>query len=246
LVLGAFATAAVALGAFVARSAVHPTPVIEFGLFRARSFAVANVGGFVFAIGFFALLLGNVLFLTSVWHYPVLAAGAALTPGPITATLMAPVAGRLADRFGQRAIAIPGCLVFAAGAAALVLGTDANPQYWSVFLPATVLTGAGIGLSLPAFGSAVVAELPRPRFATGVAIASCLRQIGAVVGVAVLVAVLGSPAPDAVVSAFHRCWTVVTVAGLASMVVSVALGRVRARQVEHITAAVRPTVEQTI
>jgi EmrB/QacA subfamily drug resistance transporter len=244
LVLGAFATAVVALAAFLARSTAHPTPVIEFGLFRTRSFAVASVGGFMSAIGFFALLLCNVLFLTSVWHYSVLAAGAALTPGPIAATVMAPVAGRLADGFGQRAIAVPGCLVFAAGAATLVLGTGATPQYWSVFLPAAVLTGAGIGLSLPAFGSAAVAELPRPRFATGVAIASCLRQIGAVVGVAVLVVVLGNPAPDAVVPAFHRCWAVVTVAGLASMVISIALGRVRARHVEHLNPVVQPKVAE--
>jgi EmrB/QacA subfamily drug resistance transporter len=241
-VLGAFAAAAVLLVLFFVRSASHPTPVIEFELFRVRSFAIANVGGFVFGIGFFALLLCNVLFLTSVWHYSIVAAGAALTPGPITASVMAPTAGRLADRFGQRAIAVPGSVLFAAGAAMLIICADGTPHYWSVFLPAAVLTGAGIGLSLPAFGSAAVAELPRPRFATGVAIASCFRQIGAVVGVAVLVAVLGNPAPGAAVSAFHRCWAVVAGAGLASVVVSVALGRVRARQVDHVAAAAQPKV----
>jgi EmrB/QacA subfamily drug resistance transporter len=235
-VLGAFAVAAVLLVLFIVRSAAHPTPVIEFSLFRIRSFAVANAGSFVFGVGFFALLLCNVLFLTAVWRYSVLAAGAALTAGPITAAVMAPLAGRLADRFGQRAIAVPGSVLFATGAAALVFRADETPRFWAVFLPAAVLTGAGIGLVLPAFGSAAVAELPRPRFATGVAVASCFRQIGAVVGVAVLVAVLGHPAPDAVVAAFHRCWAVVCGTGLASLVVSVALGRVRAHQVDHITS----------
>jgi len=105
------------------------------------------------------------------------------------------------------------------------------------FLPAALLSGAGIGLSLPAFGSAAVAELPRPRFATGVAVSACFRQIGAVVGIAVLVAVLGAAPPGQLLSGFHHCWAVVAVAGVASTVVSLALGRVRARQVDHITSA---------
>jgi EmrB/QacA subfamily drug resistance transporter len=240
-VLGAFAAAAGGLVLFVIRSGRHPTPVIELGLFRIRSFAVANAGGLVFGIGFFALLLCNVLFLTTVWHYSVLGAGAALTPGPISAAAMAPLAGRLADRFGQRAIAVPGTLLFALGSLLLILRTGETAQYWSAFLPAALLSGAGVGLSLPAFGSAAVAELPRTRFATGVAIAACFRQIGAVVGIAVLVAVLGTPPPDQLLPAFHRSWAVVAGAGLASAVISLALGRVRARHVATVTPA-QPSV----
>ena len=112
---------------FLIRSASHPTPVMELALFRIRSFSDANAGGFVFAIGFFPLLLGNVLFLTTAWRYPALGAGVALTPGPIAAAAAAPVAGRLADRFGQRAIAIPGSLLFAAGALIFILRTGQDP-----------------------------------------------------------------------------------------------------------------------
>jgi EmrB/QacA subfamily drug resistance transporter len=233
-VLGSLAASAVLLLLFAVRSARHPTPVIELGLFRVRSFAVANAGGLVFGVGFFALLLCNVLFLTTVWHYSILGAGAALTPGPIAAALTAPAAGRLADRLGPRAIAIPGGLLFATGAALLALNTGPEAQYWSAFFPAAVLAGAGIGLSLPAFGSAAVAELPRTRFATGVAIASCGRQIGAVLGVAVLVALVGNPDPAEGAAAFHRAWAVIAGTGLVAAAISVALGRVRARDVEQI------------
>jgi EmrB/QacA subfamily drug resistance transporter len=235
--VGAFAAAALMLVLFLARSAHHPTPVIELGLFRVRSFTVANAGGFVFSIGFFALLLCNVLFLTTVWHYSILGAGAALTPGPITAAVMAPLAGRLADRFGQRAIAVPGSLLFAAGSALFILRTGTTAHYWTAFLPAAVLGGAGIGLSVPAFGSAAVAELPSSRFATGVAITSCFRQIGAVVGVAVLVAVLGAASVANPVNAFHRCWAAVVCAGIVSALIALTLGRVRARHVETLPAA---------
>jgi EmrB/QacA subfamily drug resistance transporter len=84
-ILGSFAASAVLLVAFLRRSARHRAPVIELSLFRVRSFAVANAGGFVFATGFYALLLCNVLFLTGFWHYSILRAGVALTPGPLTA-----------------------------------------------------------------------------------------------------------------------------------------------------------------
>ena len=83
--------AAVALLALCAlRSSRHPAPVVELSLFRVRSFAVATGGVALFALGFYALLLGNVLFLTQVWGWSVLTAGFALTPGPLTAAVFAP------------------------------------------------------------------------------------------------------------------------------------------------------------
>ncbi|MQA85659.1 MAG: DHA2 family efflux MFS transporter permease subunit [Streptosporangiales bacterium] len=244
-VLGAFAAAVVLLVAFVVRSASHRSPVIDLALFRVRSFAAAGAGTFVFGIGFFALLLCNVLFLATAWGYPILLAGVALTPGPIAAALTAPVAGRLADRFGQRAVAVPGSLVFAAGPLLLALGTGPQPQYWADFFPAAVLGGGGVGLTMSAFTSAAVAELPRPRFATGIAIVNCLRQLGAVVGIAVLVTILGGPGPEATVDAFHRAWAVMAGAGLLTAVIAITLGRIHARDVETVGPSGRPVTAPT-
>lgn len=226
-VLGGFAVAAVLLAAFLVRCRREPTPVIDLELFRIRSFSAASAGSFVFSIGFYAQLLNGVLFLTGVWGYSALGAGFALTPGPIAAALCAPVAGRLADRFGQRMIAVPGGLLFAAGALLLSLGTGTGHDYVTVYLPGIVLTGAGVGFVLPAFGSAAVAELPPARFATGIAINSCGRQIGAVVGIAGLIAVLRShPLP---LDGAHRAWTLIALAGLAAALTGLRLGRVRPR-----------------
>lgn len=109
------------------------------------------------------------------------------------AALAGPIGGRLSDRFGQRVVAAPGGLLFAAGATLLTLQLEAAPRYASQFLPAVLLTGAGVGLSFAGFGSAAVAELPRSRYATGSAISSTFRQLGAVLGISGLIAVLGSP-----------------------------------------------------
>jgi len=234
-VLGGLAVSAVLFLAFISRSMRHPAPVIEPALFRIRSFAVANVGSFLF--GFYAAMLANALFLTGVWGYDTFTAGAGMTVGPIFAALAAVIGGRLADRFGQRAIAVPGGLLFAAGAVLLGLTTTEDPAYLTVFLPAALLTGVGLGLCLPAFGSAAVAELPRNRFATGVAIASCFRQVGAVVGVAGLVAVLGATGQAEDLLDFHRLYLLIGLAGLLTAAAAVALGRIRARDVVALPAA---------
>ena len=231
-IVGSFAASALLLVAFVWRSAHHPAPVIELSLFRVRSFAVANAGGFVFALGFFAYLLCGVLFLTGVWHYSILRAGFALTPGPLTAALAAPIGGRLSDRFGQRVVAVPGGLLFGLGALLFALRTGAQPAYVSDFLPGNVLGGAGVGLTFAGFGSAAVAELPRNRYATGGAIANCTRQIGGVLGVSGLIVILGTPSPETALHVFHRAWALMALSGGIAALMGVALGRVRARDAE--------------
>ena len=235
-VVGSLVASALVLAAFVARSARHPAPVIELGLLRVRSFAVANAGVFLFALGFYAVLLANILFLTSVWGWSVLRAGIAVTPGPLMAALSATVGGRLADRYGQRVVALPGGLLFAAGCVVFATATGATPQYVSEFLPATLLTGTGVGLSFAAWGSAAVAELPPSRFATGSAISATSRQIGAVLGIAVLVAVIGIPRPEDAVSTFHTAWVLMAIPATAAGLVALALGRVRARNPEAAVA----------
>src|SRR3954453_13678902 len=166
-VLAAFAVAAAALAGFVWRSAVHPHPVVELGLFRVRSFAAACVGVGIFSLGFYALLLSGILFLTGVWHYSILKAGFAVTPGPLMAAAASAVAGRLADRHGPRVVAVPGGLVFALGCLVLLTGVGETPAYLAHYLPGIVLTGTGVGLSFAGFSSASVMGLPPARFATG-------------------------------------------------------------------------------
>lgn len=191
--LTAFAAGALLLGQVVARSLRHPRPIVEPELFSHRSFALGNLGTLLFAAAFFSLILGNVLFLTTVWGYSVLSAGLATLPGPAMTTVVSGPAGRLADRFGHRAVIVPGALVFAAGVMVL-RSAGAEPDWVGLWLPGAILTGIGIGLAFPTLGSAAVRDVADDRFATASAVNAAFRQVGAVLGTAILVAIVGDPA----------------------------------------------------
>jgi MFS family permease len=215
---------ALLLIAVVYRSGTHRAPVFELSLFKVRSFSVAVSGTFLFSLAFYALLLCNILFLTQVWHYSILKAGFAVTPGPLMAAVSAALSGRIADRFGSGAVAFPGGVLFAAGTLYIALVVSGEPNYLE-YLPGMMLTGLGVGASFAGFGSAAVAELPPLRYATGSAINATCRQIGAVLGIAVLIAILGDhPA----LSDFQAGWTLMVVTGAVSALAGFSLGRVRA------------------
>jgi MFS family permease len=160
-----------------------------------------------------------------VWGYSTLQAGFAVTPGPLMAATSSALAGRVIDRYGSRVSAVPGGLVFALGCLLFAVGLDSTPAYVTAFLPATLLTGTGVGLSFAGWSSAAVAELPPARFATGSAISSCFRQLGAVLGISVLIALVGD-APA--LGDFHEAYWLMTVTGATAALVAMTLRRVRA------------------
>lgn len=223
--LAALSAGAVALGAFVLRSAGRPNAVVDLTLFRLRSFALATAGTFAFALAFFALLLANVTFLTTVWRYDILTAGLAISPSPICAAISSVVAGRLYERVGPRAVAGPGVLAFAAGCALFAARVGTQPDYVHDWLPASIIAGLGIGLTFAAFGAAAVAELPPQRFATGGAVTQTARQIGAALGIAGFVAIFGTPTPDQALDAFHRSWWAMVAAAIVAAACGLALDR---------------------
>ena len=204
-VLAAWSIAAAFAVVFVARSARHPAPVLEPAILRIRTFSTANAAFFMFSIGFYALLLGNILFLTEVWRYSLPEAGFAVTPAALMAAIAAAAGGRLVERFGSRQVAVPALMLFC-GACLAYHGAGPRPDYLGHWLPAQLVSGSAVGLTFAGLTSASVADLPLRRLATGTAVSSCFRQIGAVVGIAGLVAVLGAPGTRTPLPAFERAW----------------------------------------
>jgi EmrB/QacA subfamily drug resistance transporter len=192
---------------FARRSRHYPEPVVDLALFRDRSFVAANAATFVYAAGFFAMLLGNILFLTGVWHYSIMRAGLAVTPGPLVVAIVAGPAGKLAGRIGFRLVLAAGAICFAGGLAWYVLSVDATSMYVAHWLPGTLIVGLGIGLTFPVLSAAAVSSLPPHRFAVGSAVNQTARQIGGAIGIAVLVMLIGTPdGLGDTVDRFHHLW----------------------------------------
>ena len=222
-VVGAFVLAAVLAPVLVVRAGHHPSPVLPVALFRVRSFSFATAGTLLFGAAFFATILCNVLFLTGVWQWSVLRTAVAILPSPLLAAVTAPQAGRLADRYGFRVVVVPGALSMVGGLLWLATRTTTDPSYLRDFLPGSVLVGLAIGFAFSALGAAAAQALPPQQFAAGSAVNATARQLGAVLGVAVLVAVLGEPGPADALAAFHRTWAVIAVAAAGCAVVSLGL-----------------------
>ncbi len=222
--IGAFAASVVLIVAFFARSARHPAPVIELPLLRVRSFAFGNLASMAFFAGFGAMLLSGVLLLTEVWHYSELHAGLALAPGPLMAAIVAAPAGRVSARIGPRPVAMLGGIVFGGSFLLFISTVDATPDYAGSFLPAFMLGGVGVGLSISSLPAAVTASLPPTRFATGSAVFGMSRQLGAAIGVAILIAILANPAPDELLDRLQDGWAFMAGAGFAAAAISAAIG----------------------
>ncbi|MGO9487585.1 MAG: MFS transporter [Solirubrobacteraceae bacterium] len=221
-VLSLLLATAVLLPAIWWRSARHPTPVIDPEMLRVRSFGLAVGASVLFFAGFGAMLLAGVLFLTGVWHEPVLTAGLMLFPGPATATAFSVPSARLGARFGYRLPGMVGAVVFALGSVWYIARTGSQPHYFSEYLPGAMITGAGVGLVIPTLTGAGASSLAPERFATGAAVLTMGRQIGAALGVAVLVAVLGDSTHA--VSDFHSAWLITVLCGLATAATLAAIG----------------------
>jgi EmrB/QacA subfamily drug resistance transporter len=222
--LGAFATAAVLLALFTFRSARHPAPVVELPLLRPPAFALSALSTLLFFAAFAVLLLANVLFLTDVWHYSVTRAGFAFFPGPLTAAVAAGLSGRLGGRYGSARVGAPGGIIFALASIWFLVTLGDEPRYLSEYLPGQLLGGLGVGLMLPAFTALAASTLPPARLATGIGVQTTFRQIGAALGIASFVAIVGSSSL-ASKSDFDGAWLFMAVASAGAGVVLAPLFR---------------------
>ncbi|WP_369149180.1 MFS transporter [Streptomyces sp. R44] len=188
VILGSFAAAAILLAAFTAVEARRRAPLLPLRLFRQRLFTVSNTAMTV--VGF--ALMGSSFFFSQFFVYvqgsSILRAGLQTLPTSLGMVIVSPYAGRLAARHGFRIVVTTGLAL--AGLGLLALGTvHADTGYGNVWWRLGIV-GIGFALTMsPLTGAAIQAVSPQEGgLASG--ISSTTRQIGAVLGVAVLGAVV--------------------------------------------------------
>ena len=174
---------------FVVWEAFQKEPLVPLWLFRDRNFAVANWLAAAISFGMLSIFLPFTIYLQSARGFTALVAGLTMAPMSVTSMFTAPFAGRLADRIGGKYILMVGILLFTIGfgSIALVAGSDST---WINFLVPAVVAGLGIGMTFAPMTTVAMRNIKPQVAGSASAVLNTIRQLGAVIGSAVIGAVL--------------------------------------------------------
>ncbi|MFG3103447.1 DHA2 family efflux MFS transporter permease subunit [Streptomyces sp. NPDC048182] len=195
--LGCLAAGAVAMAVTLLRSRTHAAPAVETGLWRSRTFALANLSVFFYGACLFAWLLVGVLYVTSVWHWSELKAGLAVTPGAFAATLVALYSGKIQTKYGPRAVVVAGAVILAGTGFFLAFTLPDEPRFLDYWLPTGILAGAGMGAITTGTSTAAALSVSPLRFAAATGLNQTARQVGGAFGIATLATLLSDANADA-------------------------------------------------
>jgi EmrB/QacA subfamily drug resistance transporter len=194
-ILGLFAGAVVAFLLFFWREHRVSQPLIDFSLFRSLNFAAGNATGLLLSAAMMGAFFTIPIFLQSVLGFSAIKAGLVMAPMSIIIIFAAPIAGMLSDRLGSKWIVAAGMFLLAAGLAwmaGLIPGVEkiAPDTTSGSLLAPFLISGIGIGFAVAPVTSAVMATAPRDRVGNASGVLSTMRQVGSLLGIAVLGAVL--------------------------------------------------------
>jgi len=164
-------------------------PLLPLSLFADRNFAVANWISAAVSFGMLSMFLPFTIYLQSARGFSALVAGLTLAPMSLTSMFTAPFAGRFADKVGGKYILLTGIVLFTIGMGSLawVAGPDST---WTNFLVPAIIAGAGIGMTFAPMTTVAMRNI-EPRIAgSASAVLNTIRQLGAVIGSAVIGALL--------------------------------------------------------
>lgn len=184
----------------------HPAPILDPQLLAIRAFGLSTAITVLLGLGLYTYLLAHILWLHYVWGYSLLLAGACVAPGAAVAAIVARPLGHLADRYGTRVVAVPGALVWAAAYLWYATQVGVHPHFLGEWLPGQVLSGIGVGATLPVVASGGLMTVPALRYATASAVNATARQVGGVLGIAVLTALVAHPAAATLPGDLRHGW----------------------------------------
>jgi EmrB/QacA subfamily drug resistance transporter len=199
-VYGPLAAGTALIAAFAAWERRAGSPMLPMSFFRNGRYVSANVAGFTMTAAMMSGVVFLVQYLQACLGEGPLAAGARLLPLTATLFVVAPIAGRLVTRVGERPIVVAGLLGQAGGLIWLALGTGGS---YPALIPAMVATGVGVSAAMPAAQTAAIAAVPREAIGTASGVYNAMRQVGGAFGIAIASAVFaaaGSFASPAAVS----------------------------------------------
>jgi len=182
--------AAVFFGAFLLLERHQRIPMLDLSLFKNSTFAAANGVMLLVGLAMFGVFFFISLYVQGVLHYSPTRAGATFLPMTVLIILIAPQAGRLSDKLGPRWIITTGQALLAVSLL-LFSRLDAHSHFWTL-LPALIIGGAGMGMSMAPLTSAAMGSIPTDKAGVGSAVINSMRQVGGSVGLALMGAIIAS------------------------------------------------------
>jgi EmrB/QacA subfamily drug resistance transporter len=190
LIISLFAAALIGIILFVLIERRSHAPLIDMSLFRKIDFSAGNVLSSLLMFGLIGIIFLLVLFLQAVLGYSAIKTGLVLLPMPLAVMLVAPLAGRVAERSWVRWVLAGGMLL--TGIAVYLFANLSPTTTWQSLVLPLVLSGIGMGLVMAPTNTVVMASAPVEKSGAASGIMTTTRQVGALLGVAVLGAVLQS------------------------------------------------------
>ncbi len=187
-VTGALAAGLLLIGAFVAWEHRTSAPMLPLGLFRLRGFAAGNAAVFWLFGSIFAGVFFFAQFMQIGLGHNALEAGLSLLPWTGPLFLVAPAAGALADRVGDRPVLVTGMALLAVGMAWVALIAEPGMSYGELIAP-LVVAGLGAAMAIPPAAGAVLRAAPAEAVGAAAGANSMLRELGGVFGIAAAVAI---------------------------------------------------------
>jgi EmrB/QacA subfamily drug resistance transporter len=190
-VVGPLVAGIALITAFVLYERQAPQPMLPLRLFRSRGFSASNLASLLMSFGMFGSIFLLAQFLQIVQHYSPLAAGLRTLPWTAMPMLVAPIAGIVTGRIGGRPVLAAGLALQALGLAWLAAVASPTVAYSSL-VPAFVLNGVGMALFFAPMASTVLGTVRPEEEGIASGVNNAVRELGGVLGVAVLASVFSS------------------------------------------------------
>lgn len=179
-----------ACGSFVFIEARHRAPLLPLHFFSSRDVCVPLLTGCILNFGLYGVLFVLSLFFQDISHYPAVLAGVTLLPITVATGSTALISGRVTARLGPRRPMMGGLAVSCLGTLLLLLGETSNAFLFLMI--GELLIGLGCGMTVPAMTTALLNAVPKSQVGVASALLNASRQLGGVLGVAILGSMLGS------------------------------------------------------
>jgi len=200
-VVASLAAGALLLAAFVAWELRAREPMLPMRFFRSRAFSAGNAAIFFTLASLFAAVFFYAQLLQTGLGYGPLDAGLRLLPWTATFITVAPIAGALTDRIGERPLMVGGLTLQAAGMAWLALIVEPGISYSQMVAP-FIVGGVGVSMAIPSAQNSVVGSVSIDALGKAAGVNSMMRELGGVFGIAIAVAVFAAAGSYASVQAF--------------------------------------------